>query len=327
MSRARNEMITGDARQVLGTLPDAFVDTVVTSPPYFRLRDYGVSGQLGLEPHVDDWVAELRAVMSQVARVLKPGGSVWLNLADSYERTGRTGGLPKSLLLGPERLLLALQRDGWIVRNQVVWAKTNPIPASVRDRLSANHERLFLLVRSRHYYFNLDAIRLPHRSKRRPTGRQPERRPPPSWAGPLAGSQHGLERMHARGLAGHPAGKNPGDVWRFPTAGYRGAHFAVFPEALVERPLRATCPERTCSSCGVAWQRQKGDIVPTCSCGGGWLPGLVLDPFMGSGTVAVVAERLERDWLGIELNPEFVAMAERRIARARSAAVARARPP
>ena len=326
MNGPRNQLLTGDALEVLRTLPNNLVDTVITSPPYFRLRDYGVPGQLGLERHVDEWVERLQAVMAELARVLKPGGSVWLNLSDSYERTGKSGSLPKSLLLGPERLLLRLLADGWIVRNQVVWAKTNPIPASVRDRLTASHERVFFLVRSRRYYFDLDAIRVPHRSRRRPTNRQPERGPPPAWAGPLAGSQHGLDRLHARGLAGHTGGKNPGDVWRLPTAGFRGAHFAVFPEALVERPLRASCPERTCRACGTPWRPRGKRPAPDCSCGSDWQPGLVLDPLIGSGTVAVVAERLGRDWLGIDLNPAFIDLARQRIELARAGRAGALRP-
>ncbi len=150
----------------------------------------------------------------------------------------------------------------------------------------------------------------------------------PAWAGPLAGDNAGLANMKANGLVGHPLGKNPGDVWRLPASNYRGAHRASFPTSLVERPLLATCPERVCRDCGHPWTRsptviRRGAATPgglrkNCRCQTGWRPGIVLDPFFGAGTVGVVAERLGRDWLGVELNPTYVELAEARIAAARS---------
>lgn len=314
MTGPRNQVLVGDALQVLRTLPDALVDCVITSPPYYQLRDYGVVGQIGLEATVDGWVDQLRAVISEVARVLKPQGALWLNVTDSYSRHRRYGAAPKSALLGPERLLLALAADGWIVRNKVVWAKPNPMPASVEDRLNTTHELLYLLVRQRQYFFDLDAIRQPHTSR----GPRTSRRGTigvPVWAGPLAGSQDGLRRARANGIPGHALGKNPGDVWRIPTRGFRGQHFATFPEQLVERPLLATCPRAVCDSCGVP--RRAVGAMRGCTCRGAVAPGLVLDPFFGTGTVGVVATRLGRDWLGIELNPEFARIAEQRIAQTR----------
>lgn len=318
----RNVVLVGDAVAHLRQLPNGSVDCVVTSPPYFRLRNYGMPGQLGLEPTIDQWVDNLVAVMDEVARVLVPTGTVWLVVADSYSRSHRSGAPPKSLLLGPERLSLALVLGGWVIRNLVVWAKPNPMPASVSDRLTAGHERLLLLTRQRHYYFELHSIREPHRGTRRPTGTRPADNRPPSWAGPLAGNQRGLARMHARGQAGHRLGKNPGDVWTIPAGRAIGDHHAVFPEALVRRPILAGTPERVCLGCPVAWQRANADgvlsdLAPVCACDAAWRPGLVLDPFMGSGTVGVVAEQLGRDWLGIELNAGFAAAAEQRISAAR----------
>ena len=249
MNHPRNEVLVGDAAMLLRTLPDAFVDCVITSPPYFQLRDYGVRGQIGLEPTVDAWVANLRAVFVELARVLRPTGAVWLNVTDSYSRNPRYGAPAKSALLGPERLLLAFAADGWVVRNKVVWAKPNPMPSSVGDRLNTTHELVYLLVRSRRYFFDLDAIRQPHTS-RGPRSPRPGPNGAPEWAGPLAGSQDGLRRARADRLPGHPLGKNPGDVWRLPTRGFRGQHFATFPESLVERPLLATCPALVCRRCG-----------------------------------------------------------------------------
>jgi DNA modification methylase len=339
----RNRVLIGDAREQLSRLPADSVDCCVTSPPYYQLRDYGVAGQLGLEAHVDDWVAGLRAVLAEVGRVLKPTGALWLNLGDAYSTARRYGAPPKGLLLAPERLLLALAQDGWLVRNKVIWAKPNPMPHSVRDRLNTSYELVYLLVRSRTYVFHLDEIRAPHRSapprkaSRRRVGKYDS--PTRSWAGTLAPSRDNLPQVRANGRLGHVLGKNPGDVWWLPTGGFKGAHFATFPEALIERPVRATCPERLCTACGSPWQRavtrrasrdgqatslgqrhgdyQLGSLQPTCPCASSWRPGVVLDPFFGAGTVGVVAERLRRDWLGVELNPAYAQLAESRIHAAR----------
>ncbi len=333
-----NKVVVGDAAKRLRRLPAASVDTVVTSPPYFLLRDYGVDGQLGLEDTVSGWVDHLVDVLDEVARVLKPQGSVWLNLGDTYARQPQHGATAKSLVLGPEKLLLALSDRGWIVRNKVVWAKPNPLPASVRDRLNTTWEPLFLLTRQRDYFFDLDAIRIPPRStlagptKAGATTKYGVRaKGRPEWSGPLAGNNSGLEKMKARGLASHPLGKNPGDVWTIPTAAYRGAHFATFPEALVERPLKATCPERVCRTCGGAWHRAPverslgtlavlGQLRKSCGCSDpSWQPGTVLDPFLGAGTVGVVAERLNRRWFGIELNAAYARQAGARVRERRAA--------
>lgn len=330
----RNQILLGDALTRLQRLADASIDCIVTSPPYFRLRDYGTTGQLGLEGHVDDWVDGLRQVLGECARVLVPTGTLWLNLGDTYATHPREGAPRKSLAMAPERLALALLADGWIVRNKIVWAKTNTIPTSVRDRLATKHEVIYLLTRSPRYYFDLDSIREPHTSRppKRPPGRSARSRatrPPgrtdsrrPAWLGPNGDGDLGLAAMHAAGIVGHPLGKNPGDVWRLPVSRYRGAHFATYPETLTERILRAGCPRMRCNTCHQPWTRtlvRRGSYAtrraprPTCSCGAQAEPGLVLDPFLGSGTTAVVARRLGLDWLGIELNPDYVALAEQRI--------------
>lgn len=323
-------MLVGDARTEMRGLPDASVDTIVTSPPYFRLRDYGVHGQIGLESHIDGWATELTGVLAEAARVLKPTGGLWLNLGDAYSRRPADGAPAKSLLLGPERVALGLLADGWTIRNKVIWAKTNPMPSSVRDRLACTWEVIYFATRARQYHFDLDSIRIPHRSLRRPKGEASGERGRPAWAGPLAGDHSGLEKLRAKGRSGHPLGKNPGDVWRLPTAGYRGAHFATFPERLIERPILATCPEKVCVPCGRPWERRthhqlghlavRGDLAPACDCRAGTQPGLVLDPFMGAGTVAVAALNHGRDWLGVELNPEFVALTTQRLNDERRAA-------
>lgn len=329
----RNQVLVGDARQWIGRLPAASVDCVITSPPYFLLRDYGEDGQIGLEDSAGDWVDALCLVMRGLARALRPTGTLWLNLGDTYSRHLRYGAPPKSLLLGPERVALGLIADGWVLRNKVIWAKTNPMPSSVGDRLSCTWEVVYVLVRSRSYYFDLDAIRVPQVSGAPRTNRavgdaKPQRSSRPEWAGPLAGSNVGLSRLKAQSRVGHPLGKNPGDVWKLPASNYSGGHYATFNEQLVRRMLLAGCPESACSACGQPWQRTstrklgnlsvRGELAPTCSCGRPSEPGLVLDPFFGVGTVGLVAEALGRDWLGIELNPRFAAVARRRIEEARS---------
>jgi DNA modification methylase len=346
----RRTILPGDAGVRLRQLPTASVDCCVTSPPYYALRDYAVPGQIGLEASVDDWVADLGTVMSEVARVVKPAGSLWLNLGDSFSKHTRFGAPPKSMLAAPERVLLALMRDGWIVRGKVIWSKPNALPNSVGDRPNVTYEVIYFLVRSPRYFFDLDAIREPHRSGGAKRGHS-NRHKTPTWAGPLAdGSQNGLRRARPISQPGHPLGKNPGSVWEIPTYGFRGPHFATFPPELVRRPILSSCPEAICTRCGLPWRRrvsvtriqvgpssktatpkdcqvmrfherwhtvrEVGDLIP-CGCLAPTLPGVVLDPFMGAGTVGLVAEQLGRDWLGIEISAEYRDLALRRIEEAR----------
>jgi len=341
----RNTILVGDAVAQLRTLAPESVDCVVTSPPYFLLRDYHVGGQLGLEDQVEAWVENLRTVMAEVARVLVPTGSAWLNLGDSYSRHARYGAPKKSLFMAPERLALALIEDGWLLRNRVTWHKSNPMPGSVADRLTNTSDVVFFLTRSPHYFFDLDRIREPHTSVTSSAGRNGSKQRP-DWSGPHGGANDGLGRERPGGIPGNVVGKNPGDVWKLPTATYRGAHFSTFPEALIRRPVLASCPVKVCLACNRPWKsgpgktfvlgkrmpagtdpyvrrypsrwqvlRQPGPLEPVCSCRATTRPGLVLDPFMGSGTVAVVAEQLGLDWLGIELNPDYVDLAWQRLGR------------
>ena len=334
----RNQILRGDALTRLKELPQHSIDCVVTSPPYFLLRDYGVTGQIGLESNVEEWVENLRPVFSELARVLKPGGGLWLNVADTFSASAASGAAPKSMVLAPERLLMALAADGWIVRSKVIWAKTNTMPNSVVDRLNTTYEPVYFLVRSPRYFFDLDAIREP-------------------IAVSLEIVQRAVAHNASKSLeeattdASSPIlGTNVGDVWRFPTKGFRGAHFATFPPELVRRPILATCPEQICTACGRAlkrsietWRiplggngwgrhpkdryvmrfterwhtlRQRGEFVP-CGCGAPTVPGVVLDPFFGAGTTGLVAEQLGRDWIGIELSDEYASLAEARLEAAR----------
>jgi DNA modification methylase len=323
----RNRILTGDARRVLEGLLAESVDTCITSPPYVgALRDYGRPGQLGQEQSVAEYVESLRATLRQVRRLLKPTGSLWLNLGDAYARHLRQGAPAKSLLLAPQRVALALAEDGWIIRNILVWHKTNPMPQSARDRLSPTHETIIFASKRQSYFFDLNAIRVPHRSIHR-IGR-----PSPTSFGRLyQGNNVGLGKLRAAGQVGNAHGKNPGDVWTMATAVDRLGHQATFPERLIERPILAACPERICVQCDGVWTRptrivrrrtdegliqvRKTGELRRCDCFAPSRPGVVLDPFFGTGTVGLVAARHRRDWLGIELNPAFSKLAKRRLQR------------
>lgn len=329
----RNRILTGDARTILPELLPESVDCVVTSPPYVAgLRDYGVAGQLGQEATVAQYVADLATVLDAVRRVLKPTGSVWLNLGDAFAQSDRGGVSRGSLFLAPQRVALALSDAGWLIRNIVIWHKPNPLPQSARDRLSPVYEVVIFATKSRRYFYDLDAIRVPHRSVRRP-----------ARGGHLyQGGNNGLNRLKRAGRVGHPNGKNPGDVWTVPTSCDRRGHQATFPERLVEPPILGTCPERICVQCDRPWRRavrivtrdtnegvlQSRVVGPLerCDCFAPTRPGVVLDPFAGTGTTLAVAKRLRRDWLGIELNPHYAALALDRLGLGGCAAVGRTRP-
>ena len=324
----RNTILTGDAQAVLAKFLPESVDTVVTSPPYANgIRDYKAPDQLGQEQTISEYVANLRAVLRGIRRLLKPTGSLHLNLGDCYSTHPRQGVPRGGLLLTPQRVALDLSSDGWIVRNIVIWHKPNPLPQSATDRLSPTYEVVVFATKSRRYFFDLNSIRIPHRSAHRvrPMARERSRR--------YQGNNTGLGRLKAAGRVGNVRGKNPGDVWTIPTATDRRGHQATFPEALIERPILATCPERICVQCDRAWTRptrikncptsegmrhtREVGALCRCDCFAPSRPGVVLDPFMGTGTTAVVAERLRRDWLGIELNPTFSKLATDRLRSAR----------
>lgn len=343
---ARSEpgrLLVGDALTELRKLPDGSVDMVLTSPPYFRLRDYGRDGQIGLESHVDDWVQRLLPVMRELRRVLGPTGSLWLNLGDTYATHPREGAERKGMLLGPERLALAMATDGWVLRNKLVWAKTNPRPTSVPDRLACTWEPVYLFAAGPKAFFDLDAIRQPHQTRPPRKGRRSAAGPGATrkqhmgYFGPNTDRLAGLASLKASGRVGHPLGKNPGDVWQLATGGLRiGSHPAVFPPALAERAILAGCPERRCTSCRIAYRRivrrigataVRGALRRQCTCPGmDNEPGVVLDPFLGAGTTALAAERLGRDWVGIELNPEYAALTVERLQQERAASSVQADP-
>jgi DNA modification methylase len=313
-------LYVGDARVVLAGMPDQSANCIVTSPPYWGKRDYGMAGQYGHEAHPDAYVDTMREVFREARRVLADDGTCWLNLGDSYSASGggatgmhaylgphltthNAAGMHAKNLLGlPWRVAFALQEDGWIVRNAIVWHKPNAMPESVRDRLSCRHELLFLLVKQPAYWFDLDPIRVPHATStrhdrqahaakgacNRPPGHPGSRARAPKY-GPgtreVTTARRYGGRRHTRG---HPNGRNPGDVWSIPTRPYHGPHFAAYPITL---PLRC--------------------IAAGCKPGG-----IVLDPFAGSGTTGLAAIQLGRKFTGIDLSPGFARLAAERLAQA-----------
>jgi len=308
-------ILCGDALTVLSEMEDQSVNCCVTSPPYWGLRDYGNDGQLGLEATPDEYVANMVRVFAEVRRVLRDDGTLWLNLGDSYAagkmgrddnsgddlarrsaiygsgtgngrgpssgvcRPAPPGLKPKDLVGIPWRVAFALQADGWYLRSDIIWAKPNPMPESVTDRPTKAHEYVFLMTKSARYWYDAEAVR----EDARPWILDRKVMEAPA-CGPdrITDGATDQRRMKFAELKG----ANRRTVWTIATQPYPEAHFATYPEKLVEPCVLAGCP----------------------------VGGIVLDPFTGSGTTGAVAYRLGRKFVGIELNPEYAEMAERRIA-------------
>lgn len=299
----------GDCRDVLKELPAESVHCVVTSPPYWGLRDYGVGGQLGLEATPEEFVANMVAVFREVRRVLRADGTLWLNLGDSYgqnqgagfdtnkdggerkaaaslgRRVTRTGLKPKDLVGIPWRVAFALQADGWYLRSDIIWAKPNPMPESVTDRPTKAHEYLFLLSKSPRYYYDADAVR-EDGAGRTDVGRMtsPARL---NQGGPWTATEK------------PEAGRNLRSVWTIATEPYPGAHFATFPRKLVEPCVKAGTSERgVCPECGAPWVREveRGELVGTDR--GGNYAGRDIDPmvYRNGGTPGMAYENKTTGW-------------------------------
>lgn len=361
------------AENIANLLPPESVQTVVTSPPYFGLRDYGVDGQIGLEETPEEYVGKLVQVFRGVREVLRPDGTVWLNLGDSYNGSGGAGGdyyegglkegqprypgrrvdglKPKDLIGIPWRVAFALQADGWYLRSDIIWAKPNPMPESVTDRPTKAHEYIFLLSKSPRYYYDAEAIK-------EPLARPEEllRKTPAVFGGRNKHKGYGTRKHSGNEYVGTYTGRNRRSVWTIATQPFPEAHFATFPEKLVEPCILAGTSPKACPTCGAPWERvverdvlpppdrvnnnpfkhaanthhgEQGSTLrnivrrqtvgwrPTCSCSDNDGSGkcIVLDPFAGSGTTLLVAERLGRQAVGIEINPEYVEMAKRRLSK------------
>lgn len=305
-----DRILCGDALEMLRTLPDNSVHCCVTSPPYYALRDYGVDGQIGREDTPAQYVARLTDVFSEVRRVLRPSGTLWLNIADTYAgkgnqgdsvdpkypngRTGQTvainrrveGCKAKDMIGIPWMLAFALRDSGWYLRSDIIWMKANPMPESCKDRPSRCYEHVFLLTKSRSYYYDAAAIAEPVAEStpmrmRRKFGKN-------KYSAGIPGQAHQhLNDYRPNGYAEEdiPLLRNKRDVWKINSVPYKGAHFAAYPPKLVETCLLAGCPQ----------------------------DGIVLDPFLGSGTTAAVAKQMGRHYIGIELNPDYCELAKQRI--------------
>lgn len=313
MTEWLNRCHIGDCIDTLRRMPDGIVQTCVTSPPYFGLRDYGHDGQIGLEPTPAEFVAKLVEVFREVRRVLRDDGTLWLNLGDSYAGSwgarGRGDGTnaarpdleekhgtaapnrygfapmgikPKDIMGIPWRVAFALQADGWFLRQDIIWHKPNPMPESVTDRCTKSHEYIFLLSKSASYHYDHEAVKEP---QVKPAGGVTVR----SFAyqdenaDPKGGGLRGQGGLAGRVDTGD---RNKRSVWTVATTPYSGAHFATFPPALIEPCILAGAPAG----------------------------GVVLDPFFGSGTTGQVAQDLGRQWIGCELNPAYVALHTERTA-------------
>lgn len=299
-----NKILLGDCLDTLKTLPDQSVHCCVTSPPYFGLRDYGHDGQIGLEQTPEEYIAKLVEVFREVRRVLRDDGNFWLNLGDSYNAAGRSGHgtrqgakqgtnrasangsdhtrptvanlKPKDLIGIPWMAAFALRADGWYLRQDIIWHKRSPMPESVTDRCTKAHEYVFLFAKSEKYYYDHEAVKEPSVDylKSGPRERNISKGLRPDEMKALGGGQ--LPTSESR---------NRRSVWSIASQPYSGAHFATFPEALITPCILAGCPA----------------------------DGVVLDPFMGAGTTALVAVKNGRRYLGCELNPEYIKIAEKRI--------------
>jgi len=371
-------LLHGDCREVLKTLPSESVHCVVTSPPYYALRDYQVAGQIGLEATPDAYVAEIVAVFREVRRVLRNDGTLWLNLGDSYSNAGtrqgdrdgitetvnghrmvgngyrpRVDGLKNKDLIGiPWMVAFALRADGWILRQDIIWSKPNPMPESVRDRCTKAHEYLFLLSKSPRYFYDAEAIA----EEAQPSTNERDQYRRTGYAKETIrdGKVNYLDPSKAFVDCGGK--RNKRSVWEVATAPFSEAHFATFPPALIEPCILAGCPAKACAKCGKPWVREtertfipqqdvslekgiKGagnqkpmdasngwqgvprgstqyttlGFSPSCSCNAATVPGTCLDPFAGAGTTGLVADRLGRNAVLIELNADYADMSHRRI--------------
>ncbi len=275
-----DQVLCGDALEELQSLPSDCIDCIVTSPPYYRQRDYEDEKQVGLEKTPEEYIDRLSAAFKEALRVLKPSGTCWLVIGDKYEH-GQMLGMPW-------RVALRLKEHGWILRSDIIWHKPNAMPSAVKNRPTVDHEYVFLLTRSAEYYFDADAIREPHVTFSDKSRMRGGRRHFGVRNGtPEKGKNGGSHNLHDGrwDQAFHPLGRNKRTVWSVSLSKFREAHFAVFPEKLIEPCILAGCPSG----------------------------GLVLDPFLGSGMTAIVARRLGRRYLGIDCAPEFCVMAKRRL--------------
>lgn len=295
-----NKIYQEPCLETLRKMPDAFLDCVITSPPYWQLRDYGYPEQWGLEPTYQEYLEHLWEMMDEIYRVLKPEGTVWINLGDTYggnnsmaSNNGRAGfgnprekivnrGISKCLMLIPHRFAIGCIDRGWIVRNDIIWAKRNGMPESVTDRFSKKHEYIFFMVKQEKYYFDLDSVRDKHKwaNDKRNDGKRHE------YSDNAKGQNN--EWVGINAVSFNPKGKNPGDVsdfWDITTKGSNNEHYAAYNDELIKKPIFAGCPES----------------------------GIIYDPFMGTGSTAEAALRSNRNFIGSEMSEKYCEIANKRL--------------
>lgn len=297
-----NKIYNGNSLEILKTFPDNSIDCVITSPPYYALRDYGINGQLGLETTIEEYIDKLCNIFDEVKRVLKNTGTCWVNLGDTYGGSGDKGSYKdpkypngrngqsiainknytsKCLLQIPSRFAIEMCNRGWILRNEIIWRKNNCMPSSANDRFTVDFEKIFFFVKKQKYYFKqqyepfVENSDMKYRVSLR-CGRKYGTKRPYKDNQPLSYHNKPIDTSN---------GRNKRCVWDINTKPFKDAHFAVFPEKLVQPMILSGSPTN----------------------------GIVLDIFMGSGTTAVVSKRYERNYVGIELNPEYIKIAEKRL--------------
>lgn len=277
----QNQVICGEALEIAQRLPTNTVDSIVTSPPYYQQRDYGSDLQIGQEISPSAYVERLVQLFAELRRVVKPTGCVWMVIGDKYV---------KGELMGmPWRVCFGLKDTGWILRSDCIWHKPNAMPSSVKSRPTTDHEYIFLFSHGKDYFYDADAIREPHVTFSEKSKMKGGRKHFGKRGGtPENGKNGGDNNLHDGrwDQAFHPKGRNKRTVWSIPLSKFRKAHFAVYPESLVENCIKSTCPEG----------------------------GVVLDPFSGAGTTAVVAKRLGRKFIAIDCVEEYCEMTRERLA-------------
>lgn len=375
-----NKIYNEPCLETMKRMDNESIDCVITSPPYWQLRDYGYDGQWGLEPTYQEYLEHLWLMMDEVWRVLKPTGTVWINLGDTYSGSNGAGSLmtkwnglysgeslrvksgrrdfiaSKSLLLLPHRFAIGCMDRGWIVRNDIIWAKRNGMPESVRDRFSKKHEYMFFMVKQEKYYFDLDAVKEPsstYQNDKRCSAIERAR-----MLGYDSKIQYGGKSTKTSMFLASQPMKNPGsvsDFWDIPTKPSSDKHFAMYNDALITKPILAGCPEYVCNKCGKPRKKKYSyERTPTrkdppnskfgseeddvrggnelrqrmllesrfegwidCNCNAGYRPGIIYDPFAGTGTTIACTMRAKRYGIGSEMSKEFCNIFERNISEIR----------
>ncbi len=331
----RNKIICGNCLEVLKQLPDESINCCITSPPYWALRDYEVEGQLGLEPTFYEYLDNLITIFDEVRRVLRKDGTCWVVMGDTYGGSSQS----KCLLQIPSRFAIMMIDRGWILRNEIIWRKPNAMPSSIKDRFTVDYEKVFFFVKNRIYWFEQQFEEYADSSiSRMKYPRYTDNSKGASGQYAVVTNEYKMRY-----------GRNKRCVWSISTKPFKGSHFATFPPDLIEPMIKAGCPEYICKKCGkpreiiiqtkvldhkkpkpytanTSWLRNKkgattlGSTITQeivgytdCGCNAVFDGGIVLDPFFGSGTVGLVARKLKRNFIGIEINPEYCKMAEERL--------------